>query len=375
VWAPPIFPIDEGRSIFSSLQHSEALRGVNVRGEHVLHGTAGFGTRLRVKSAMLERSISNFALFALWSSFFAGCNQGKSWLGVKPSTSAETQPGSGERDDQSPGERQPGKMILNFQSGEPRGLGEISELSTKETSIREDLQKSFCLYVYRLSPKSDFSKELGLLCDENRSPRPLFSDLDRYSKVVGDKPQAVELGHTIEGDFVESTNAVIYELPIPTRYFKEASIQSFMMAPADFGYFRLEGRIAADLASELGGDLQFGKHRLAYKSSSRMKDGKTFLNERETEMNTYQVQGGETNLGLGTEHLLGNNPDYIYLNTVTVTIGTKSGGTALLSVSRVKVRHNGYPEEARRLPIDSATAQATHVHDGVLYELAQRIIK
>jgi hypothetical protein len=319
--------------------------------------------------------MATFAMFSVWAVLSASCNQAKSWLGSKSSTSSETEADSGETDESHVDSGRSATMVPNFQSGEPRRLAEIPDLATKEMSIRDDLQRSFCLYVYRLSLKSDFSKELGLLCDESRSPRPLFADLDRYAKIVGDKPQAVELGHTIDGDFVESINAVIYELPIPTRYFKEAKIQTYMMAPADFGYFRLEGKIAADLTAELGGDLQFGKYKLAYNSSSRMPDGQSFFNARETEMNTYQVQGGETNIGLGTEHLWGTNADYSYLNTITVTIGTKAGGTALLSISRVRVRHNGYPEEARRLPIDSATAQATHVHDGVLYELAHRILK
>lgn len=306
---------------------------------------------------------------------FGGCNGAKMWPGSKGASSGAEPQDVRPAADHTENPEGPAKMVVRFQPAPLRSLGEIEGLGSKEKTIREDLQKSFCIFVYRLSLKSDFSREIGLLCDETKAPRPLFGDLDRYSKVTGGQPQGVELEHKIDGEFVESTSAIIYEVPIPTRYFKEARIQEYMMAPADFDYFRFESKIAADLGSELGGDLQFGKYKLAYKSVTSTKDGKIFTNDRETEMNTYQVQGGETNLGFGTEHLLGKNTDYVYLNTITITIGTKVGGTALLSITRVKVRHNGYPENARRLPIDTATAQATHVRDGVLVELASRIIK
>ncbi len=323
----------------------------------------------------VKRTVLRCVWIHLFTSVLWACNGSKIWPAAKgPSSggeSTEVRPVA----DHGADARGSAKMVVQFQPTPLRSLGEIEGLGAREKTIREDLQKAFCVFVYRLSLKSDFSKEIGLLCDETRSPRPLFGDLDRYSKVPGERPQGVELEHKIDGEFVESTSAIIYEVPIPTRYFKEARIQEYMMAPADFDYFRFESKIAADLGGELGGDLQFGKYKLAYKSVTKTKDGNIFTNDRETEMNTYQVQGGETNLGFGTEHLLGTNTDYVYLNTITITIGTKAGGTALLSISRVKVRHNGYPENARRLPIDTATAQATHVRDGVLYELASKIIK
>jgi hypothetical protein len=323
----------------------------------------------------IGRLIVQYSWMILTGGAFVGCNGAKIWSDAKSAPSGdqsqETRPGA----DHTENPKGPAKMVVQFQPAPLRSLGEVEGLGAKEKTIREDLQKSFCIFVYRLSLKSDFSKEIGLLCDETRAPRPLFGDLDRYSKVTGDQPQGVELEYKIDNEFVESTSAIIYEVPIPTRYFKEARIQEYMMVPADFDYFRFESKIAADLGEELGGDLQFGKYKLAYKSVTRTKDGKIFANDRETEMNTYQVQGGETNLGFGTEHLLGKNIDYVFLNTITITIGTKAGGTALLSISRVKVRHNGYPENARRLPIDTATAQATHVRDGVLVELASKIIK
>lgn len=267
------------------------------------------------------------------------------------------------------------KLTLTFESGTPRKLSEVKELAGKSTTMRDDLKEAFCIHAYKLPLKSDFNQELGLLCDSARKPLPLFLDLDRYSKVVGDKPQGIELEHSVDGDYSASTVAAIYEVPLAPKFVKEGHIPDYMAAPADFGYFKQESRIVGDLSASLGGDLQFGKHKLSYKSSNTAKDGKTYTNERATELNAYQTQGGETNIGTATEHLLGPNKDYQYFNTITVTIGTKSGGSALLTLIRVKVRHNGFPEDARRLAIDSATAQASHVREGVMDEMAFRINK
>ena len=87
------------------------------------------------------------AWFSLCCSLLVGCNQGKPWPGSGSSKSAETQPASGDAEGHSADQHPPGTMILDFKSGDPRRLTEIPDLSTKETSIREDLQKSFCLYV------------------------------------------------------------------------------------------------------------------------------------------------------------------------------------------------------------------------------------
>jgi hypothetical protein len=263
----------------------------------------------------------------------------------------------------------------DFPSSEVRTLASIPDLGAQKTTIKKELMDQFCVHSYKLPLKDNFDTELGYFCDASKKPTVLFANIDRYSKIVKDFPVAAEIESGVEGAYSKSVVVAIYEVPIPPKFVKEGHIPEFMTALAKFPYFKQEGKIQKDLNSDFGGDLQFSKYELYYGTENKTKDGKTFSNERVTQFNAYQVHGGNADIGLGAEHMLGSNAKYKYFKTLTITIGTESGGAAVITLANLNVVNNGYPEDARKMAIDTATAQAAHVREGVLKEKADRILK
>ena len=269
----------------------------------------------------------------------------------------------------------PESLRLKFDPTPVRRLSEIPGLSAAPTMIRPDLMTEFCIHVYKLPLKADFNTELAYFCDPNKKPTSLFTDIDRYLKIQADKIQAVDLVYQVDGARSKSVVIGISEVPIPPKFVREAHIADFMVARAEFGNFTHDGKVVSDQSAALRGTLQFGKYVLAYDTTNTTKDGKSFSNSRSTEANAYQAKVGDPDIGICTEHLLGNSDSYKYYKTVTIIIGTASGGSAIISLANLDVANNGYPNDARASAIDSGTAQATHVHDGVLAEKADRIIR
>ena len=267
------------------------------------------------------------------------------------------------------------ELNANFESKEIRSLSSIESLSAQKTTIVPTLMDQFCVHAYKLTFRADFREEIGYFCDENNKPKPLFTDLDRYSKITKDNPTSVEISHKIDGEYSTSVVAVAYEIPIPPKFVKEAGIPYYMVSSAKFPYFEQSGIVLKRHDGRLGGDLQFSKFDLSYETTNRTPDGKTFKNQKTTEFNGYQVQGGNSDIGLGAEHLVGDNPDYKYFKTITITIGTESGGSVMINFANVTVKHNGYPKNARDSAFDIGIAQGHHVRNGVLKELPDRVLK
>lgn len=263
----------------------------------------------------------------------------------------------------------------NFDTREIMKLENIANLSTQKTTIVPELMDQFCEHVYKLPLNSDFKSELNYFCDEKNKPKQLFYDLDRYAKISRENPIAVEIAHKIEGEYSTSVVAVAYEIPIPPKFVKEASIPYYMLAPAKFPYFNQSGRVLNRYDGKIGGDLQFNKFDLSYDTVNQTSDGKTFANHKKTQFNGYQVQGGNSDIGLGAEHLVDENPDYKYFKTITITIGTETGGSLMINFANVTVKHNGYEKNARSSAVDIGSAQGSHVKEGILKELPERIIK
>lgn len=254
-------------------------------------------------------------------------------------------------------------------------LAEVPALAEQVPSIRADLADLFCVHVYKLPHKTDFKQELDVLCQDGK-PSPTMADLDRYSKVAAGTPRSVQIALEQGPDFTSGVFAAVYDIPIPPKWVREGNIQDYMMQPSRFPYVTLDGLVAKDMNDALGGDLQFSRYGLNYKTDVKTPDGNPFKNERNTEFNAYQVHGGNPDIGIGTEHLTdAANPDFPYFHTITVTIGNQSGGSVLITIIKGSVRHNGYTDLAARVFSDTATAQATNVRAGLLSELAGYVIK
>jgi hypothetical protein len=259
----------------------------------------------------------------------------------------------------------------SFTSAPVQTWAELGDLSSEPTAIRAELKDSFCVHVYKLPLKSDFNTELAVLCD-NKKPTDAFTLIDRYAGRVGDAPRSVKLDLQHEDDgFTRGTYVTVYRVPIAPKWVRSASIPSYMVATSEFPYVKLEGEVTEDLTPSLGGDLQFGKWRLAYHSDVQTPAQTSFSNDRNTELNSYQVEGGNPDIGIGAEHLTdASNADYKYYNTTTITIGNEDGGSTLITIIRLSVRNNGFQELAEQVFSDIASSQATQVRYGLMSEKA-----
>jgi len=248
---------------------------------------------------------------------------------------------------------------------------DVGDLSGEATAIRADLKSIFCVHVYKLPLKADFNQELDVLCDDKK-PNDTFTQIDRYAGRVGSSPRSIKLDLEHEADgFTKGTYITVYRVPIAPKWVRSAQIPSYMVATSVFPYVQLEGSVKEDLTSSLGGDLQFGKWRLGYHSEVQTPAQTSFSNDRNTELNSYQVEGGNPDIGIGAEHLTDvGNPDFKYYNTTTITIGNDDGGSTLITIIRLSVRNNGFPELAEQVFSDIASSQATQVHDGLMAEKA-----
>ena len=241
-------------------------------------------------------------------------------------------------------------------------------------TIRQDLKEQFCIHVYKRPLKSDFTTELSYLCTDN-APNASFGMLDKYSSQVGDTPRSVQLAMKHEGSRSEGVFATVYGINVQPKWVRSSDIGSFMVKDSSFDYVQLKGEVLENLDDTMGGDLQFGKSRLSYKTDVSTPDGQQFHNERVTELNSFQVHGGNSHIGIGTEHLVSSpNDDYTIYNTATVTIGTENDGSVLITIIRINVNNNGFPEVTEKVMSDLATAQASHVRSNLLSTLAGRIL-
>jgi len=259
----------------------------------------------------------------------------------------------------------------SFASAAVQTWDDIAGLEAQPTRIRADLAAQHCVSVYKLPLKSDFAQEFSVLCDQNKVSAN-FIRLDRYAELVGDKPRSVKLALKHEADgFTEGLFATVYRVPIAPKWVRSAAIPEYMVSASVYDYAKLEGLVTQDLTAELGGDLQFGKWQLKYHTDVQTPDGSSFSTERSTELNSYQVHGGNPDIGIGAEHLIDTlNPSYRFYNTTTITIGNSDGGSTLITIIRVSVKNNGYPELAEKVISDIASAQASQVRDGLMRELA-----
>lgn len=258
-----------------------------------------------------------------------------------------------------------------FTSYEVQSWDSITDLANDQPMIVPELQTTFCLHVYRLPLKANFDDLLGVLC-ENKKPTETFDKIDRYAGRVGSNPRAakINLAHEPDG-FTKGTYIVAYRVPIQPKWVRTAAVPQYMVATSQYDYALLSGTILEDLNATLGGDLQFSKVRMQARMDITTPDGHSFSNQRNTEINGFQVVGGNAAMGIGSEHLIDkNNPDFKDYRTMTLMISNTDYSATLITVITLHIRNNGFPEVAERVFSDITTSQAIQVRDGLMAELA-----
>ena len=270
--------------------------------------------------------------------------------------------GCGKKKEENGSDAEAGEM---FVSHEIATFDQIAGLNSAQLIVPVELRNNFCKLVLKLPLKSDFSKEVGYLCQDN-VPTPTFDQFERLAQLVGSTPRAIKLHTSHNGNETHAIFGTAIHVPMEPKWVRNEPIQGFMTTDSKYDYVALEGQVTADLEQELGGDLQFSKYNLNYKTDIDTQDGGRILNDRNTQFNSYQVQGGNPDIGFGGEHLSdANNPDFKIYNTITVTIADGNRGSLMFSIVQVLVDNRGYPQLTEKSISDIAAAQATHILRGV----------
>lgn len=126
--------------------------------------------------------------------------------------------------------------------------------------------------------------------------------------------------------------------------------------------------------SENPGDgLNYLKLTTHAKMLVRAPQSKEFTNERDMEINMFQVSSMRDDLALRTEHLLNNesNIEYDWARTVVVIIGNpKEAGSYLLTLVNYRTWNHGFPKINMRA-LDQATKHIAQVTFNYLSEQAK----
>ena len=250
---------------------------------------------------------------------------------------------------------------------------DVGDLAADVPMIQPELKDNFCINVYRLPFKADFVDLLAYLCVDKK-PTEMFDKIDRYAGRVGSNPRSIKLAvdHAPDG-FTHGTFIVAYRVPIALQWMRTSTIPKYMVATSDFDYVKLSGAVTDDLNSTLGGDLQFGKWRMQARMDVTTPAGTSFSNSRVTEMNSFQVEGGNPDMGIGTEHLIATpNSAFKDYRTATISMSNTDQSAVLITLISVSILHNGFPETAEQVSSDITTALATQVHDGLMAEYSTR---
>ena len=255
-------------------------------------------------------------------------------------------------------------------------FNQVSGITEQRTRLRKDLQLSFCRNVSSRLQQADFSAEIALLC-QAETPTPLFADVDRLASVVAENPFAVQitLEHGADG-YSKGIYVTNYTVPFQPRWVKSATVPRYMTTDSLFQYMKIDGEIVNDSSEQLGGDLQFGRYDLSYSTTVITPDGNSFSNSRQTRIDLYQVEGGNSDIGVAGEYLVSSdNNDFRNYKTISVTMGDQDGRSQIITIVSIEVRNNGYPEVTAQAMSDSATEQARHVRDGLLVDLIEHKVK
>lgn len=248
----------------------------------------------------------------------------------------------------------------------------LGDLSAHQGVIRQELKNAFCSQVNALPLAVDMSDVLGVLCTDKK-PNANFDQLDRFATKTQGKPQAIQMqvSHADDG-FSSGVYVAAYRVPIPPKWVRNAPIAQAAVQGGDFPNVKFSGRVTKDLSSSMGGGLQFGKWDMTAHMDITSPKGEPFSNDRNTTMDSYQVEGGNPDIGLGAEYLTDvANPKYRYYRQATLTIGNQDGSSTMVQIVSVSIKNDGYPETMVQVFNDAANIAAKRIYEAILAKKAE----
>ena len=252
-------------------------------------------------------------------------------------------------------------------SGQPSlGLLTFEELSmTGEPIIPQQLKQIFCGHIFALDLKQDFSREIGFVC-QAAAPSTGFDAFDLLAQNTDDQPKAIGLGTTHTEKITTAYFGTAIRAKLKPKHVRLTPVQGFMSQSSSYDYLELEAGVTRNRQEEVGGDLRISSYDLFYKTRIDTRQNYIIINERQTQFNNYQVQGGNPDIGFAGEHLTGStNSDFVNYNIITIILNDGNDSSILISIIGVTVDHRGFPKITEQAISDIAASQAKHLQTGL----------
>lgn len=242
----------------------------------------------------------------------------------------------------------------------------VGDLSSHQPLMKQELKARFCLSSYKLIAHRDFSDVLDIICT-NKQPNENFDRLDRLASKGSGKPTTVQhfIEHTADG-FTSAKFVTVYRVPIVPKLIRHVPIANIISSESYFGYLKMSGKVLEDQSASLGGDLQYGKWLLSSRMELLTPDKTVFSSERKTTLDTYQLEGGSNEMGIGVEYLSeDNNPDYRHYHQATLSIANTDATSTMIQLVNITTRNNGFPTSIQQMFIDASTVAAEKIYEGI----------
>ena len=176
-----------------------------------------------------------------------------------------------------------------------------------------------------------FSKELDVICD-GQVPNATFSDLVNNAYIGGQMSHSLLELTAKENEELEQSSLLIafaMKLPISVTELRDSGVYEILSQGLNFENHTVDIEVLE--TNELGG-LNFERKTVQYDTLIIGPQSVEFTNQRQTEVNNYQVISGNDSIGFSSEHLLNadENGDYFKANTINVSLASGTDNESLL---------------------------------------------
>lgn len=245
----------------------------------------------------------------------------------------------------------------------------LANFSEAPQLSRPELRAVFCIDAYKLTMHADFSDLLAILCTDGKA-HANFANFDSYAGSPGTTPRAMEIALEDSNDgYSTATYVVAYRVPVATKWLRTASIPTYMVSKINLNNATSSGKVTADLTKTLGGTLQYGKWHTASQMQIKTPSGEVYDYDRTTELNSYQVQGGNSDLGLALEHLTSTNDNnFRQYRVLTVSLANFDKTTTVITFMNISMANRGYAALTHQIMNNMANAQNIKIYNAILAE-------
>lgn len=227
--------------------------------------------------------------------------------------------------------------------------GVADETLNKEIAV--DFPKQYCEQLDKVKLRADVSLDLAFFC---KSGAPTANFRKYYTSALSGAAGKIDLvpikvQHDEDTGFSNIQIVWSFHVPIKVVDFRNKPIYQAIAKAYEsptISQTTSTERLADDT---LDSGLQIWSVNFNYDMTIKGPQGLELKNQRKTQYNLYQVQGGNENLGLGVEHLLDlTNADYqksTMLN-FSLSAGADKGGAVVITLLNFSLANRNFPKTA-----------------------------